>query len=72
MDLNRKLEEEIRKRTQAQEALRRANEELEGRIAARTAELAKSVEELQVLGEVSHAVNSVLDLETVLSRAAMG
>jgi signal transduction histidine kinase/DNA-binding response OmpR family regulator/HAMP domain-containing protein len=67
MDLNRKLEEEIRKRTQAQEALRRANEELEVRIAARTAELAKSVEELRVLGEVSHAVNSVLDLETVLS-----
>src|SRR5271155_1501046 len=33
---------------------------------ARTDELAKSVEELQALGEVSQAVNSTLDLETVL------
>ena len=30
-------------------------------------ELARSVEELRALGEVSHAVNSTLDLETVLS-----
>ena len=30
-------------------------------------DLARSVEELQALGEVSHAVNSTLDLETVLS-----
>ena len=34
---------------------------------ARTEELARSVAELQALGEVSHAVNSTLDLETVLS-----
>ena len=34
---------------------------------ARTRELARSVGELQALGEVSHAVNSTLDLETVLS-----
>ena len=33
---------------------------------ARTDELAKSVEELRALGEVSQAVNSTLDLETVL------
>jgi signal transduction histidine kinase len=33
---------------------------------ARTDDLAKSVEELQALGEVSQAVNSTLDLETVL------
>jgi signal transduction histidine kinase len=33
----------------------------------RTAELARSVEELRALGEVSHAVNSSLDLTTVLS-----
>jgi signal transduction histidine kinase len=33
----------------------------------RTTELARSVEELQALGEVSQAVNSTLDLETVLS-----
>src|SRR5262249_44473266 len=33
----------------------------------RTTELARSVEELQALGEVSQAVNSTLDLQTVLS-----
>ena len=34
---------------------------------ARTQELARSVSELQALGEVTHAVNSTLDLETVLN-----
>jgi signal transduction histidine kinase len=34
---------------------------------ARTGELARSVEELQALGEVSRAVSSSLDLETVLA-----
>jgi signal transduction histidine kinase len=33
----------------------------------RTGELARSVQELQALGEVSQAVNSTLDLQTVLS-----
>src|SRR6202011_3129178 len=32
----------------------------------RTTELAQSVEELRALGEVGHAVNSTLDVETVL------
>src|SRR5262249_21872037 len=36
-------------------------------VQARTEELAKSVEELRALGEVSQAVNSTLDLQTVLS-----
>ena len=36
-------------------------------VQARTKELAHSVEELRALGEVSHAVNSTLDIETVLS-----
>src|SRR5262249_6315545 len=36
-------------------------------VQARTRELARSVEELQALGEVSQAVNSTLDLETVLA-----
>src|SRR5215204_3843950 len=36
-------------------------------VQTRTRELARSVGELQALGEVSHAVNSTLDLETVLS-----
>jgi GAF domain-containing protein len=36
-------------------------------VQARTRELAQSVEELQALGEVMQAVNSTLDLQTVLS-----
>src|SRR5262249_44198345 len=36
-------------------------------VQARTRELTQSVEELRALGEVSRAVNSTLDLETVLS-----
>jgi signal transduction histidine kinase len=36
-------------------------------VQARTQELARSVQELQALGEVTQAVNSTLDLQTVLS-----
>ena len=36
-------------------------------VQARTGELSRSVQELRALGEVSRAVNSTLDLETVLS-----
>src|SRR5262249_23637031 len=36
-------------------------------VQARTRELSQSVEELRALGEVSQAVNSTLDLETVLN-----
>jgi signal transduction histidine kinase len=36
-------------------------------VQARTQELARSVEELRALGDVSQAVNSMLDLQTVLS-----
>jgi GAF domain-containing protein/HAMP domain-containing protein/anti-sigma regulatory factor (Ser/Thr protein kinase) len=43
------------------------NTRLLNELRARTDELARSVGELQALGEVSHAVNSTLDLETVLS-----
>jgi signal transduction histidine kinase len=39
---------------------------LERKVEDRTRELAQSVEELRALGEVSQAVNSTLDLETVL------
>ena len=41
--------------------------DLERKVEERTQELARSVQELQALGEVSHAVNSTLDLETLLS-----
>jgi signal transduction histidine kinase len=39
---------------------------LERKVEMRTRELAQSVEELRTLGEVSQAVNSTLDLQTVL------
>jgi len=40
---------------------------LEQKVEQRTVELAQSIGELQALGEVSQAVNSTLDLETVLT-----
>jgi signal transduction histidine kinase len=43
------------------------NARLFDEVQARTHELSQSVEELRALGEVSQAVNSTLDLETVLS-----
>ena len=42
------------------------NTRLLGELRARTSELTRSVEELRALGEVSQAVNSTLDLQTVL------
>jgi signal transduction histidine kinase len=43
------------------------NVRLFGEVQARTRELAQSVEELRALGEVTQAVNSTVDLETVLT-----
>src|SRR5262249_40219595 len=43
------------------------NARLFDEVQTRSKELAQSVEELRALGEVSQAVNSTLDLETVLS-----
>ena len=45
----------------------RAADRLEQEVKERTAELAQSVEELRALGDVSQAVNSTIDLQTVLS-----
>src|SRR5262249_25976890 len=47
--------------------LRESYADLENKVEIRTHELAQSVEELRALGEVSQAVNSSLDVETVLS-----
>jgi signal transduction histidine kinase len=44
-----------------------AADRLEQEVRERTAELAQSVQELRALGDVSQAVNSTIDLETVLS-----
>jgi signal transduction histidine kinase len=47
--------------------LRDSYTNLERKVEARTSELAQSVSELRALGEVSQAVNSTLDLQTVLT-----
>ncbi|HET6381196.1 MAG TPA: histidine kinase dimerization/phospho-acceptor domain-containing protein, partial [candidate division Zixibacteria bacterium] len=52
-DANRTLEQRVEERTRA--------------LQARTQELTRTVEELRALGEVSRAVSSTLDLETVLT-----
>ena len=44
-----------------------AADRLEKKVEERTAELAQSVKELRALGDVSQAVNSTLDVQTVLS-----
>jgi signal transduction histidine kinase len=46
-------------------------ERLEQQVEERTGELAQSVEELRALGDVSRAVNSSIDLETVLATIVM-
>jgi signal transduction histidine kinase len=56
-NLEQKVEERTRELRDVFEALQ-----------IRSRELARSVEELQALGEVSQAINSTLDLQTVLTR----
>jgi GAF domain-containing protein len=51
----------------AQAVIAIENARLVNELRARTTELARSVEELRALGDVSQAVNSTLDLATVLS-----
>jgi signal transduction histidine kinase/DNA-binding response OmpR family regulator len=47
--------------------LQESHRGLEDKVAARTEELSRSVAEMQALGEVGQAVNSTLDLQTVLA-----
>jgi GAF domain-containing protein len=58
---------ELVKNFAAQAVIAIENTRLLNELRARTDELARSVGELQALGQVSQAVNSTLDLETVLS-----
>jgi signal transduction histidine kinase/CheY-like chemotaxis protein len=51
--------------------LEESHRDLERKVALRTEELSRSVAELQALGEVGQAVNSTLDLQTVLSTIVM-
>jgi signal transduction histidine kinase len=50
----------------AQAVIAIENTRLLGELQARTSELTRSVDELRALGEVSQAINSTLDLQTVL------
>ena len=52
---------------ESKEKLEEHSRTLEQRVEVRTRELARSVEELKALGEISQAVSSTLDLETVLT-----
>ena len=53
--------------SESKEKLEEYSRTLEQRVEVRTRELARSVEELKALGEVSQAVSSTLDPETVLT-----
>ncbi len=48
-------------------SIKEARENLEQKVEQRTRELRRSIEELQALGEVSRAVSSTIDLQTVLT-----
>ena len=58
----------IAKLKESKEKLEEYSRTLEQKVDVRTRELARSVEELKALGDVSQTVNSTLDLETVLTR----
>jgi len=53
--------------SQSKEKIEEYSRTLEEKVELRTQELARSVEELQALGEVSQAVSSTLDLQKVLA-----
>jgi signal transduction histidine kinase len=53
--------------SESKEQIEEYSRSLEQKVEVRTQELARSVEELKALGEVSQVVSSTLDLETVLT-----
>ncbi len=53
---------------ESKEKLENYSRTLEQKVETRTLDLARTVEELKALGDVSQTVNSTLDLETVLTR----
>ncbi|HLJ48230.1 MAG TPA: ATP-binding protein [Bryobacteraceae bacterium] len=64
------LEQEIRERTEAQEALRKAHAQLEDRVRERTAELAKANQALKAeIGERRRAEHALKEANTSLARS---
>ncbi len=61
------IRELFSKLKESKQKLEEYSRTLEHKVEVRTRELARSVEELEALGEVSQTVNSTLDLETVLT-----
>ncbi|MEX1330616.1 MAG: ATP-binding protein, partial [Desulfobacterales bacterium] len=62
------IQQLIAKLKESKEKLEDYSQTLEQKVEVRTRELARSVEELKALGDVSQTVNSTLDLGTVLTR----
>ncbi len=65
---NRELEHEIAERVKAEDALRKLNEELENRVAQRTADLAKANTEILFLNECLKSENLRLNAELDVAR----
>jgi len=65
--MRRSIKQLFEELSESKEEVEKHSRTLEQKVAVRTQELAQSVEELKALGEISQAVNSTLDLETVLS-----
>ncbi len=65
--MRRSIKQLFEELSESKEEVEKHSRTLEQKVAVRTQELAQSVEELKALGEIGQAVNSTLDLETVLS-----
>jgi len=66
-DMRESIKKLFSELSESKEQIEEYSRSLEQKVEVRTQELARSVEELKALGEVSQVVSSTLDLETVLT-----
>ena len=66
-DMRGSIKQLFEKLSESKKKIEEYSRTLEQKVEVRTQELARSVEELKALGEVSQVVSSTLDLETVLT-----